>query len=526
VNADGLKVVHTITPAPGAKGAMGGWVKIRTSKGKALLTLVGAKEDDANQASPATGASPTPSKQRRRGSITEMFGGGGGGGGKSESQQADSPKSQRGSKTEKEVPLQGVGQFYRVHLSRAGGVNEEELRMVIHPDMIQFYDAKAQRHSATLYHSIRSGQGNVRTCSTGFMIGLNGGANVLYSASTKDARSIVMQVQKKVEAHHAEHAPLPGGFKVGDRVDVEGEDGWELGATILGPSKGGDKSELRVKFADGVVDDWPFDDFRPAVDDASAAAGGDDSEADGHASDVIPDASEADAAFMAEFQGLGQRRYDMALEAEVRAWMSSLGVDGVDGDGGGGGADDGSSDFMSVLKSGVVLCQLANALRPGVVGKINTMSMPFMQMENISSFLTAAEALGVQASDRFQTVDLFEAKQPTQVLLCLQVLKRLHAPAAAAPAPAAAPAAAAAAPASSVQKVKGAVKGGPPPMATRGSAPSKAAAAGAGAGGSAKPTAKPTIPRGNGKGKPKGKGKGKPPPQTRKGGGKGPPPIE
>ena len=101
-------------------------MKIRTSKGKALLTLVGAKEDDANQASPATGASPTPSKQRRRGSITEMFGGGGGGGGKSESQQADSAKSQRGSKTEKEVPLQGVGQFYRVHLSRAGGVNEEE----------------------------------------------------------------------------------------------------------------------------------------------------------------------------------------------------------------------------------------------------------------------------------------------------------------------------------------------------------------------------------------------------------------
>ena len=46
-----------------------------------------------------------------------------------------------------------------------------------------------------------------------------------------------------------------------------------------------------------------------------------------------------------------------------------------------------------------------------------------MQMENIASFLSAATTLGVRASDSFQVVDLFEAKNPFQVVLAIIALK-------------------------------------------------------------------------------------------------------
>ena len=52
------------------------------------------------------------------------------------------------------------------------------------------------------------------------------------------------------------------GFREGDVVDVESEDGWERNAKIIGPSKSRRPDEMRVRFADGVVDDWPLADFR------------------------------------------------------------------------------------------------------------------------------------------------------------------------------------------------------------------------------------------------------------------------
>ena len=41
---------------------------------------------------------------------------------------------------------------------------------------------------------------------------------------------------------------------------------------------------------------------------------------------------------------------------------------------------------------------------------------PLLQMENINAFLQGAEKLGVPKSDLFQTVDLYERKNPLQVL--------------------------------------------------------------------------------------------------------------
>lgn len=52
--------------------------------------------------------------------------------------------------------------------------------------------------------------------------------------------------------------------------------------------------------------------------------------------------------------------------------------------------------------------------------------MPFVQMENISHFLRACESppLNLPAHDRFLTVDLYESKDPAQVLQCLGAFSR------------------------------------------------------------------------------------------------------
>lgn len=61
---------------------------------------------------------------------------------------------------------------------------------------------------------------------------------------------------------------------------------------------------------------------------------------------------------------------------------------------------------------------------PGV--KFKTSSMPFVQMENISHFLRACKAppLNMQEHDVFLTVDLYESKDPAQVLQCLSAFSR------------------------------------------------------------------------------------------------------
>lgn len=53
-------------------------------------------------------------------------------------------------------------------------------------------------------------------------------------------------------------------------------------------------------------------------------------------------------------------------------------------------------------------------------------SMPFVQMENISHFLRACQSspLNLQPHDVFQTVDLYEAKDPAQVLQCISAFSR------------------------------------------------------------------------------------------------------
>lgn len=70
--------------------------------------------------------------------------------------------------------------------------------------------------------------------------------------------------------------------------------------------------------------------------------------------------------------------------------------------------------------------RLANLALPGSPIRFKKSNMPFMQMENISHFLRACESppLNLPAHDRFLTVDLFETKDPAQVVQCLHAFSR------------------------------------------------------------------------------------------------------
>jgi len=75
----------------------------------------------------------------------------------------------------------------------------------------------------------------------------------------------------------------------------------------------------------------------------------------------------------------------------------------------------------ALLKDGVALCILASSVIPGVVGvkKFSCPStMPFKQMENIKQFLDFATSklVGCQLQDMFQTVDLYESQDISQVI--------------------------------------------------------------------------------------------------------------
>lgn len=61
---------------------------------------------------------------------------------------------------------------------------------------------------------------------------------------------------------------------------------------------------------------------------------------------------------------------------------------------------------------------------PGV--RYKESNMPFVQMENISHFLRACEIppLSLPSHDRFLTVDLYDSKDPTQVLQCIAAFSR------------------------------------------------------------------------------------------------------
>ncbi|EAL61135.1 hypothetical protein DDB_G0292664 [Dictyostelium discoideum AX4] len=104
--------------------------------------------------------------------------------------------------------------------------------------------------------------------------------------------------------------------------------------------------------------------------------------------------------------------YDKDLENDTRSWIESLIGEKING------------DLMAALKSGVILCKLGNKIAPGSC-KSSPSSAPFVQMENVNNFLNLCKKQGVATTDLFMTVDLYEGKNPNQVIQGLQALKRI-----------------------------------------------------------------------------------------------------
>lgn len=107
--------------------------------------------------------------------------------------------------------------------------------------------------------------------------------------------------------------------------------------------------------------------------------------------------------------------YDHEREAQAKAWLEEVT---------GETWEDGTEAFEAALKDGTILCKAINAIKQRPCIKISTSKLAFKQMENIAMFLREAETLGCPQYELFQTVDLFEAKNMTQVINSLFSLSR------------------------------------------------------------------------------------------------------
>lgn len=87
-----------------------------------------------------------------------------------------------------------------------------------------------------------------------------------------------------------------------------------------------------------------------------------------------------------------------------------------------------SDSLLDSLKNGVTLCKVANKLMEAdnqtALIKWKENKMPFVQMEQISQFLTFMRQYGVPEDELFQTIDLFEEKDPASVYQALKSLSR------------------------------------------------------------------------------------------------------
>jgi len=111
-------------------------------------------------------------------------------------------------------------------------------------------------------------------------------------------------------------------------------------------------------------------------------------------------------------------KFDPQLAGQIIRWIEKTGLTGLPS-----GNTVEADEFIELFRDGQRLCQLANALEPNAIKKVNTSALAFKKMENISFFLSFAEK-HVNKTELFQTVDLFEGQDPNAVLVCLSALAR------------------------------------------------------------------------------------------------------
>ncbi|MEQ2161567.1 LIM domain only protein 7 [Goodea atripinnis] len=66
----------------------------------------------------------------------------------------------------------------------------------------------------------------------------------------------------------------------------------------------------------------------------------------------------------------------------------------------------GNGDFRSALENGVLLCDLINKIKPGIVKKVNRLPTPIAGLDNLNVFLKACGKLGLKEAQLFHPGDL------------------------------------------------------------------------------------------------------------------------
>eukprot|EP01120_Amphizonella_sp_Union-15-10_P011871 TRINITY_DN515_c0_g6_i1.p1 TRINITY_DN515_c0_g6~~TRINITY_DN515_c0_g6_i1.p1 ORF type:complete len:754 (+),score=184.41 TRINITY_DN515_c0_g6_i1:140-2401(+) len=116
-----------------------------------------------------------------------------------------------------------------------------------------------------------------------------------------------------------------------------------------------------------------------------------------------------------------QAKLDPEFELNLGKWIQSvLGTPLED-----------PADLHVSLKSGIVLCQMLNKLKPGIIKKFNlpkgtsTKIHPLMERENIGIYLEACWKLGVPSHDMFVTPDLHAKRYMHQVLQNISAVSQM-----------------------------------------------------------------------------------------------------
>ncbi|XP_037395035.1 LIM domain only protein 7 [Pygocentrus nattereri] len=66
----------------------------------------------------------------------------------------------------------------------------------------------------------------------------------------------------------------------------------------------------------------------------------------------------------------------------------------------------GNSNFRSSLENGVLLCDLVNKIKPGIIKRVNRLSTPIAGLDNVNIFLKACARLGLKEAQLFHPGDL------------------------------------------------------------------------------------------------------------------------
>ena len=127
----------------------------------------------------------------------------------------------------------------------------------------------------------------------------------------------------------------------------------------------------------------------------------------------------------ADIQKKLEAKYNIEQEKQCRQWIEEVTGSALSNQ------EVGMHSFQECLKDGQVLCHLINKLNGlDLITKINGQKMAFKQMENIEKFLTACKTYGLKDGDLFQTADLYECQNMSQVLgtitACSTVATSLH----------------------------------------------------------------------------------------------------